>query len=63
MKLHKNRISIPGYIKDIAMMDAVRNCGRVDRNYIRSMDRVIKEYEKKRNDSMKKMNRSTNSDD
>lgn len=61
--MSKVKVSVPGYVKDVAMMSAIRNGGKKDRTYIKSMTSAIYSYNNKKNESLKKMTRDLSSDD
>ena len=61
--MSKLKVSVPGYVKDIAMMSAIRNGGKKDKFYTRSMANAIHTYNTKRNESLKKLTKDLSSDD
>jgi|694.fasta_scaffold00420_25 hypothetical protein len=61
--MSKVKVSVPGYVKDMAMMSAIRNCGKTDRTYIKSMASAVHSYNAKKNESLKKMTKDLSSDD
>lgn len=62
-KVRKPKVNLPGAYKDYALMSAVRNGGKVDRKYIRAMCEAVHTFDQKKNESLRKLNRDTSSDD
>lgn len=61
--MSKLKVSVPGYVKDTAMMSSIMNGGKRDRTYIKLMANAIHTYNTKKNESLKKMARDLSSDD
>jgi hypothetical protein len=61
-KVRRPKVNVPSYVKISAMLSPKRT-GVTDRNYIKSMVVAIDGYNKKRNESMKKIYKDTSSEE
>jgi hypothetical protein len=58
-KIRRPKVKLPGKYKDVAMLSAINNGGKVERTYIKLMCESVHSYEKRKNENLRKTNRDS----
>lgn len=62
-KKRNPKVNLPGFYKDVSMMMAVRNGGKVNRNLIKMFCSAVHTFETRKNENFRKMNKDLGGDE